>query len=146
VKDETLLEIAATAPETVAELTRARGISEGFAKGKSGASLLVALQEARGLGDSELPEAPKERANGASPSPALVALLKVLLAAKSEEHQVAPRLLANSEELERLAAGETEVPALQGWRWEVFGAAALDLRAGRVALGVDGRRVRLIQA
>ncbi|HEV7268568.1 MAG TPA: ribonuclease D [Falsiroseomonas sp.] len=146
VKDETLLEIAATAPETVAELTRARGISEGFAKGKSGASLLVALQEAKGLADGDLPEAPKERANGANPSPALVALLKVLLAAKSEEHQVAPRLLANSEELERLAAGETEVPALHGWRREVFGSAALDLRAGRVALGVDGRRVRLIQA
>ncbi len=146
VKDETLLEIAATAPESVGDLSRARGISEGFAKGKSGASLLVALQEAKALPDSALPEAPKERASGANPSPALVALLKVLLAAKSEEHQVAPRLLANSEELERLAAGETDLAALQGWRREVFGAAALDLRAGRVALGVDGRKVRLIQA
>jgi ribonuclease D len=143
VKDETLLEIAATAPATAADLARARGISEGFAKGKSGASLLAALAEARTLPDSALPEIPRDRA-GPSPSPALVALLKVLLAAQSEAHHVAPRLLANSDDLERLAAGDTDVPALQGWRREVFGEQALALRAGRVALGVDGRRVKLI--
>jgi ribonuclease D len=145
VKDETLLEIAATAPETVGDLARARGISEGFAKGKSGASLLLAIQAAKALPEEALPEAPRER-SGPTPSPALVALLKVLLAAKSEEHQVAPRLLANTEELERLAAGETDVPALQGWRREVFGDSALALKAGRVALSVDGKRVRLIPA
>ncbi|MGG5811616.1 ribonuclease D [Falsiroseomonas sp. CW058] len=145
VKDETLLELAATLPTTAAELTRARGISEGFAKGKSGASLLAALAEAKALPDADLPEAPRERA-GAAPSPALVALLKVLLAAKSEEHHVAPRLLASSDELERLAAGEEDLPVLHGWRREVFGEAALALKAGRVALGVDGKRVRLIDA
>ncbi len=145
VKDETLLEIAATAPETPADLARARGISEGFAKGKSGAGLLAALAEARALPESAWPEAPRER-NGPAASPALVALLKVLLAAQSEAHHVAPRLLASSEELERLAVGETELPALHGWRREVFGEQALALRAGKVALGVDGRRVKVIAA
>lgn len=144
VKDETLLEIAATAPQNAAELARARGISEGFAKGKSGASLLVALAEAKALPEEALPEAPRER-TGPMPSPALVALLKVLLAAQSEAHHVAPRLLASSDELERLAAGEADIPALQGWRREVFGEAALALKAGRVALGVDGRKVRVIE-
>lgn len=145
VKDETLLEIAATAPQNAAELARARGISEGFAKGKSGASLLAALAEARALPDEALPEAPRER-SGPQPSPALVALLKVLLAAQSEAHHVAPRLLANSDDLERLAAGETDIPALHGWRREVFGETALALKAGRIALGVDGRKIRVIEA
>jgi ribonuclease D len=144
VKDETLLEIAATAPEGPADLARARGISDGFAKGKSGASLLVALAEARALPDSELPEVPRDRA-GPAASPALVALLKVLLAAQSEAHHVAPRLLASTEDLERLAAGDDEVAALHGWRREVFGEQALALKEGRVALSVDGRRVRLIE-
>jgi ribonuclease D len=143
VKDETLLEIAATAPATPADLARARGISEGFAKGKSGLGLLAALEAARALPESEWPEAPRER-SGPGASPALVALLKVLLAAQSEAHHVAPRLLASSEELERLAAGETDLPALHGWRREVFGEAALALRAGKVALGVDGRRVKVV--
>jgi ribonuclease D len=145
VKDETLLEIAATSPKDAAELARARGISEGFAKGKSGVSLLAALAEARALPESALPELPRERA-GPPASPALVALLKVLLAAQSEAHHVAPKLLANSDELERLAAGETDLPALHGWRREVFGEAALALKAGRIALGVDGRKVRVIEA
>lgn len=145
VKDETLLEIAATSPEGPADLARARGISEGFAKGKSGASLLAALAEARALPEAELPEAPRER-GGPTPSPALVALLKVLLAAQSEAHHVAPRLLASSDDLERLAAGEEDLPALHGWRREVFGEQALALKAGRVALGVEGRRIKLIAA
>jgi ribonuclease D len=78
--------------------------------------------------------------------PALVALLKVLLAAKSEAHNVAPRLLANSDDLDRLATeAAPDVPALKGWRREVFGEAALALKAGRLALGVDGRRVKLLE-
>ncbi len=146
VKDETLLEIAATAPEDAIALGRARGISENFARGKSGVGLLAAIAAAKALPDNELPEAQKERA-GPVASPALVALLKVLLAAKSEEHHVAPKLLANSEELDRLAAEATpDVPALHGWRREVFGNAALDLKAGRLALGVDGRKIKLIGA
>jgi ribonuclease D len=145
VKDETLLEIAATAPATPAELGRARGITEGFAKGKSGAALLAALEAARALPEAAMPELPRERA-GAAPSPALVSLLKVLLAAQSETHHVAPKLLASSDEIERLAAGETDLPVLHGWRREVFGETALALKDGRVALGVEGRRVKVIPA
>ncbi len=146
VKDETLLEIAATTPANAAELARARGISEGFAKGKSGISLLAAIAEAKALPESALPDV-KENRNGPSPSPALVALLKVLLAAKCEAHNVAPRLLANSEDLDRLATEVApEIPALKGWRRVVFGDAALALKEGRLALGVDGKRVRLIES
>ncbi len=145
VKDETLLEIAATVPADAAELSRARGISEGFSRGKSGITLLAAIQAGVGLPDSALPEAARER-TGPAPSPALVALLKVLLAAKSEEHDVAPKLLANSEELDKLATGEGDVPALHGWRRTVFGEAALSLKAGRLALGVEGKRIKLIAA
>ncbi|WP_149541286.1 ribonuclease D [Siccirubricoccus phaeus] len=146
VKDETLLEVAATGPESVAELARARGISEGFAKGRSGTGLLAAVKAAKALPETELPEAPKDR-TGPPASPALVALLKVLLAAKSEEHHVAPKLLASSEDLDRLAAeAEPDLPALHGWRRHVFGEAALELKGGRLALGVEGRRVKLIAA
>lgn len=152
VKDETLLEIAATAPADAPALGRARGIARGFAEGRSGASLLAAVEQARALPDADLPDPPRDRGNGAA-SPALVALLKVLLAARSEEHGVAPRLLASAEDLERLATEDPArlaeadgVAALHGWRREVFGEAALALRAGRLALGVDGRRVRLIAA
>ncbi len=144
IKDETLLEIAATAPQNAADLARARGVSEGFAKGKSGTGLLAAIAAAKALPDEALPTLPKDRA-GPPASPALVALLKVLLAAKSEEHHVAPRLLASSDDLDRLASGDgADLPALHGWRREVFGNAALALKGGKLALGVEGRKVKLI--
>jgi ribonuclease D len=145
-RDEGLLEIAATAPDTPDALARARGISRGFADGRTGASLLAAIAEAKALPDDTLPEAPRGR-DGARPSPALVALLKVLLAAKCEDHHVAAKLVASSDDIDRLATEDApDVAALHGWRREVFGEDALALKQGRIALGVDGKRVRLIPA
>src|SRR5271166_6204449 len=145
-RDETLLEIAATAPSDPDALARARGISRGFAEGRTGASLLAAIAEAKALPDDAMPEPPRGR-DGARPSPALVSLLKVLLAAKCEDHHVAARLVASSDDIDRLASeAAPDIAALHGWRREVFGEDALALKQGRVALGVAGRRVKLIPA
>jgi ribonuclease D len=145
-RDETLLEIAATAPDSPDGLARARGISRGFAEGRTGTSLLAAIAEAKDIPEADLPAAPRAR-DGARPSPALVSLLKVLLAAKCEDHHVAPRLVASSDDIDRLAIEETpDIAALHGWRREVFGDDALALRQGRIALGVAGRRIRPIPA
>ncbi len=145
-KDETLLEIAATAPETAEQLARGRGITRGFAEGRSGASLLAAIAAAKTMPEDLLPAAPMGR-DGPRPSPALVSLLKVLLAAKCEEHNVAPKLLASSDDIERLAIEDApDIPALHGWRRDVFGNDACALKAGKIALGVDGRRIKLIRS
>ncbi len=144
VKDETLLEIAAQAPTDAAQLARARGFPRSVAEGKAGAALLAAIAEAKTLPESALPEAP-ERGAGARPSPALVALLKVLLAAKCDEHHVAQKLVASSDDIDRLAGEDApEIAALHGWRRQVFGEDALALKAGRVALAAEGRRIRLV--
>jgi len=145
-KDEALLEIAASAPTDVETLSRMRGVTRGFAEGRMGAGLLAAIAEAKALPDAALPEAPNHR-DGPKPSPALVSLLKVLLAAKCEQHHVAPKLVANSEDIDRLATeDEPAIAALTGWRRDVFGADALALKAGGVALGVDGKRIRLVRS
>jgi ribonuclease D len=107
--------------------------------------LLAAIATALALPEDQLPDLRERRE--LKPSPALVALLKVLLAAKSEEHQVAGRLLASSDDLDRIATEEDPpVPALSGWRREVFGDDALALKAGRISLGVAGKKVKLIRA
>jgi ribonuclease D len=144
IKDEALLEIAATAPANPDALARVRGVTRGFAEGRSGTALLEVLSEARRVPDADLP-APGQPRDAVRPSAALVSLLKVLLAAKSEQHHVAPRLIAGSDDIDRLALEENpEIPALHGWRREVFGTDALLLKQGRIALGVDGRRVKFI--
>lgn len=135
-KDEALLEVAAEAPTTPGALVRLRGVSRGFAEGKNGASLLAAIAAAKKEPEERLPLAPAPR-KGHRAGAALVALLKVLLATRAAEHHVAARLVASSEDIERFAAGETDVPLLGGWRREVFGADAELLRDGKIALGVD---------
>jgi ribonuclease D len=144
IKDEALLEIAATAPASADALARVRGVTRGFADGRSGAALLDVLAVARRVPDADLP-LPTQPRDSARPSAALVSLLKVLLAAKSEQHHVAPRLVASSDDIDRLALEETpDIAGLHGWRREVFGNDALLLKQGRIALGVDGRRIKLI--
>jgi ribonuclease D len=143
-KDEALLEIAATSPANPEALARARGITKGFAEGRTGAALLEAVATARAMPESALPAAVQAREQ-LRPSAALVALLKVLLAAKCETHHVAPRLVASADDIDRLAMeAAPDVPCLQGWRRDVFGADAEALKQGKIALGVDGRRIRLI--
>ena len=76
-----------------------------------------------------------------------MALLKVLLAEKAEAHDVAPKLLASSDDLDRLATEEhPDIPALHGWRAKVFGEDAMALKAGKIALGVAGKRIKLIRS
>ena len=144
VKDETLLEVAAQAPRDAAGLMRARGFPRGLAESRSGQALLAAIAEAEALPEAALPEA-QARGNGLKPSPAMVALLKVLLQARCDEHNVAQKLLASADDIDRLATeDEPDIPALHGWRRQVFGEAALALKAGRIALAAAGKRIRLV--
>jgi ribonuclease D len=145
IKDEALLEIAATAPADVDALARVRTVTRGFAEGRIGEALLDVIAATRSIPDSALPPAPPPRDTQRA-SPALVSLLKVLLATKCEYHHVAPRLVASSDDLERLALDDASgIPALHGWRREVFGEDALALKHGRIALGAEGRQVKLIR-
>jgi ribonuclease D len=144
IKDEQIPEIAAQAPADAEALARIRGISNGFATGKSGISLLAVIAAALQIPEEDLPRVDR----GGEPSrasPALVALLKVLLNARAEQNNVAARLVASSEEIEAMVLDETaENAALTGWRAEMFGNDALRLIRGEIALSAQGRRVKIV--
>lgn len=144
-KDEQIPEIASLAPSDVETLVKARGVSVGFAQGKSGASLLAAIAAAKTLPEAELPVLERQR-EAPKASPALLALLKVLLAAVAEKNNVAARLVASSDEIEALALDETAPnPILEGWRREMFGETALRLIHGQIALSAQGKRIKIIE-
>lgn len=144
-RDETLIAVAAHPPRDRADLARIRGVSKGLADGNAGGALLEAVQTALDLPDTALPKREKVRRVPAGIGP-MVALLKVLLKMKCEEHDVAQHLVAASEELEDIAAGETEsAQCMHGWRNEVFGADALRLVTGQLALAArKGKGVELV--
>jgi len=143
IKDETLADIAAHPPRAQSDLARVRGLSPSWAGNDIGGRLMAALEAAQPLSDSEMP--PREdRRPGLGKEGALIAdLLKLLLKIRSREADVAPRLIARSEELEAIAAGQRAgLQLLDGWRYEVFGKDALALVEGRMGFSVrDGRMV-----
>jgi ribonuclease D len=143
-RDEQLLEIASHAPKSIEELAMTRGLGRGFAEGWQGRELMEAIERARKLPDSQLPVRDKPPEQLRAPS-AVVDLLRTLLRLKAEQAGVAGRLVASADDLDRLAAGKRDVPALKGWRREVFGADAIDLIEGRLALGLEGDQPKLIQ-
>jgi ribonuclease D len=145
IRDESVLEIAAHAPATVVELARTRGLGRNFAEGKLGAEILAAVARVLAMPERDYPEPERnhEPPRGIGP---LVDLLRVLLKLRSEEHGVAQKLVADTEDLERIAGEENPaVRALHGWRAEIFGKDALDLKHGRIALTAAGKQLKVVR-
>ncbi|WP_375381992.1 ribonuclease D [uncultured Sphingomonas sp.] len=144
VKDETLADLAGHPPRRQADLAKVRGLSANWASNDIGGRLMAALETAPPLDADELP--PREdRKPGLGKDGALVAdLLKLLLKIRAKEIDVASRLLARSEELDLLAAGQrTGLSMLDGWRHDQFGRDALDLVEGRLAFAVKNGRLTM---
>lgn len=147
IRDESLIEIAAHAPKSVDELAQVRGLSRSQAEGKWGAALLAAVATAQALPESDCPRLdPKaEPPKGVGP---LVELLRVLLKTACDSEDVAQKLVASQADLEAIAADDAaDVPAQHGWRFEVFGQLALELKHGRLGLTCtpDGKAVRMLK-
>jgi ribonuclease D len=143
-RDEAILEIAAQAPKDVESLSRLRGFPKGMANGATGALVLEAVQRAVAIPTEDLPPAPAwEKLPGNLGS--ITDLLRVLLKHVSEQSDVATKLIASADDLQRIAADDNaDVPAMSGWRRELFGAEALALKHGRVALTAVGKRTKVI--
>jgi ribonuclease D len=144
-KDDALVEIALAAPRTAAELAALRAAPRSLERSRSGDEVLAAI--ARGLerDPKTLPKLDRgdRRGGGAG---ATVELLKVLLRQASEESGVAARMIATSDDLEAIARSDrAAVPALTGWRRKLFGARALELKHGRLALTVEHGRVVMLE-
>jgi ribonuclease D len=143
-KDEVIADIAVQAPTTTEKLKHLRSLPKGFERSRWGEAIVTAV--ARGLARDmkALPLQPRTQpaANGA----AVVELLKVLLRMISERHHVAAKVIATVDDLERIAADDNaKVPALAGWRLELFGEKALSLKHGKLALAIEKGKVAIVE-
>ena len=142
-KDDALVELASNKPKNLEELGRARLLLREARRGDIADGILKAVEAGINCPNDDLPQPDRSR-DKLQVNPALADLLRVLLKAKTESAGVAAKLLAPSADLDAIAAGLRDVPALQGWRREVFGADALRLCDGKIALAADGSDVRII--
>ncbi|MEC7764032.1 MAG: ribonuclease D [Pseudomonadota bacterium] len=144
-KDDALMELASTKPKDMGELGRSRLLLREARKGEVADGILAAVQAGLDCPQEDLPKVEKDGRDKLQVNPALADLLRVLLKARCEETGVAQKLIASAADLDLLAAGKRSVPALKGWRAEVFGKDALRLCDGELALGVKGQSVQVIE-
>lgn len=144
VKDETLADIAANPPRKQADLAKVRGLSAAWAGNDIGGRMMAAIADSKPMPADEMPGR-EERKPALGKDGALVAdLLKLLLKIRAKEVNVAPRLLARSEDLEALAAGvRKDLPILEGWRYEQFGRDALALVEGQLGFAVRNGKLKM---
>ena len=139
-KDDALVELASTKPQSEQDLGRSRLLLREARKGDIAEGILTSIKTGLDLPNDQLPR-PDKSAAKLQVNPALADMLRVLLKAKTDSEGVAQKLIATAAELDALAAGQRDVPALKGWRREVFGNDALLLCEGKVGLAVKGQKV-----
>jgi ribonuclease D len=143
-KDDVIGDIAVQAPTTVERLGSLRSLPKGFERSKWGEAIVEAVKRGLARDPKTLPglDRHKPAVNGQ----ATVELLKVLLRMTAERHGVAAKVIATMDDLDRIAADdEADVPALIGWRRELFGEKALALKHGQLALAVERNRVVAVE-
>lgn len=142
-KDDALVELASTKPRSLEDLSRSRLLLRDARKGAIAEGIIAAVAAGVACPPDDIPRMDRSR-DKMDVNPALADLLRVLLKAKADRENVAQKLIATTADLDRLAAGERDVAALVGWRFEVFGRDALALCEGRVGLAVKGQAVDIL--
>lgn len=144
-RDETLQEIANLSPNDPTELSRSRSVSKDMANGRLGKEILDCVDKALSTPKDQWPRKEKRKRLPDNIGPT-VELLKVLLKKTCAEEKVAPKLVANTKDLEQIAADDdAKVPAMKGWRREVFGENALKLKHGKLSLALKKNKVVLVE-
>ena len=141
-KDDAMIEVATAAPRSLDALGDLRAVPRGMDKSRLGPDMLAAVERGLARDPKTLPRLDRDRRGGGGGSGATVELLKVLLRQVADANGVAAKVIASVDDLEAIAASdEAEVPALDGWRRTMFGAKAIDLKNGRLALTVESGKV-----
>ncbi|MEQ1710543.1 MAG: ribonuclease D [Hyphomicrobium sp.] len=145
-RDEALYDLANQMPSSTEQLGELRTLSEGFSRSARAKEIVDAVRRGLERDPKSLP--PLNHGNQLSAEAnATVELLKVLLKSAAARHRVAPRMIADTAELERIASDkDPDVPAMRGWRRQLFGEDALRLKRGELALTLSGGEVMAIPA
>ncbi len=140
-KDDALIELAMQRPQSAEAFDKLRAVQRGYGRSSAAGEIIALMRAVETLPKSELPPAP-DRYRGPSPKGAVGDLVRVLLKAVSEEHGVAARILATSDEIDALVLDDdADVPALRGWRRRLFGEKALAIKHGKIGLAATRKGV-----
>ncbi len=141
-KDEVLVELASVMPRKEADLARMRSVDKHLAKSKV-QIILDAIQTAVALPPAEYPQV-KSRRKPSENITSAVAMLQLLLKVQADVHGIASPMIASKDDIEGIALGRSETPALAGWRYDVFGQKAQALLQGKLKLSLNPKTKQVV--
>ncbi|WOC15045.1 ribonuclease D [Pseudochrobactrum sp. MP213Fo] len=145
IKDDTIQEIAQQQPRDAEALARLRTIPKGWERSSHANGLVETINEALSMPKEDMPRLPKQY-NAPEGTGAASDVLKLLLKIITEDHGVAPKVVASSDDIDQIAAkgNAADVPALKGWRRELFGEKALQMLEGKIVIQFEDRRIKAV--
>lgn len=147
VKDDAVAELATQMPTSKEALGQLRALPRGFANSKSGDALLKAVSAGLARDPGSIPQVTTDRDKSSDQAQAASEVLKLALKVVCEKQGLAPKLVASSADIEALAENdEADVALLKGWRREVFGNLALDIKKGKAMIGFSKGKVVIVSA
>ena len=143
IKDDAVAEVATQMPQSKEALGQLRALPRGMSTSRIGDSLVRAVKEGLARDPATLPHTNWGREESSESVQAAAEILKLALKVVCEREGLAPKLVANTSDIEAVAeSDDADVPLMHGWRREVFGNLALELKRGKAMIGFrDGRVV-----
>jgi ribonuclease D len=145
-KDEALAEIAIQMPLKPDDINQLRLVSKGTANSAMGAAILKAVAEGQARDPKTIPDFKGRNDEMSAAAQAAAEVLKLAMKVACENEGIAPKLLASASEIDAIAVDDqADVPLLHGWRREVFGNIALDIKHGKACIGMENGRAVLMR-
>jgi ribonuclease D len=143
IKDDAVAEVATQMPQSKDALGQLRALPRGMSTSRIGDSLIRSVKEGLAQDPATLPHTNWGREENSESTQAAAEILKLALKVVCEREGLAPKLVANTSDIEAVAeSDDADVPLMHGWRREVFGNLALELKRGKAMIGFrDGRVV-----
>jgi ribonuclease D len=144
-KDDALTEVASQIPVTTETLRELRALPKGYAGSRIGDAILAAVKAGLALDPAGVPAPADDRTQLTDAASAAAEVLRLVLKIVCETEGIAGKLIAGTSDLEAIAMDDkADVAAMRGWRRQVFGDAALKVKAGELGIVLKKGKARLV--
>ena len=144
-KDDALTEVASQIPVTTETLRELRALPKGYAGSRIGDAILAAVKAGLDVDSVNIPAPADDRNQLTDAASAAAEVLRLVLKIVCETEGIAGKLIAGTSDLEAIAMDDAaDVPAMRGWRRQVFGEVALKVKAGELGIVLKKGKARLV--
>lgn len=137
--DDILIAAAQLLPKNISQLSTIANIKTATIE-KNGEIILNCVKDALALNETDLPSTTKPKRLTADQE-IIADLLMTQLRLIASEQNISPANIANRKMIEKIICGETDIPLLKGWRYQLAGKKIQDLLSGNFSLQIKNNKV-----